>query len=117
MTFSKRLQMPATSLVLLALTTLGGCGKAAPPAAPLAPELAAIQCPADRAEHANAMFGKAQLTYLCVDKRQAAMPSLLRCDQEFPPHLCGDTGDFVLSRDANGVVYSGPPPNYAQERD
>jgi hypothetical protein len=118
MTLLKRTTLASTALLLVATAALSGCHLTSDaPTVPLPPELAAIQCPADRAEHANAMFGKARLIFLCVDKRQAQTPSLLRCDREFPPMVCGDTGDFILSRDADGHVYSGPPPNYAHERD
>jgi hypothetical protein len=103
--------------MLLAATTLGGCGKAPPPAAPLAPELAAIHCPADRNEHARTMIGKAEVTFLCVDRLQASKPSLMRCDRETAPNLCEDTGEILLSHDADGLVYAGPPPNYEKERD
>ena len=89
---------------LLALTALLGACNRAPP---LAPELAAIKCPPDRTQHARAMFGKAELTFVCVSKKQADNPASLRCDPTSRPVVCEDAGSYVFTRDNDGTVYAG----------
>ncbi len=92
----------------LAVAALSACHMAGDaPVVPLPPELAAIQCPADHAEHASAMFGNARLTFVCIDKKMAGTPSLLRCDPDSRPQLCEDTGTWIFYRSADGVVHSG----------
>ena len=106
-----------TSLLLFAIATLGACHSTPDaPVVPLPTELAAIHCPSDRNEHARTMIGKAEVTFVCVDKMQAQTPSLMRCDREAAPNVCADSGQIFLSRDADGLVYAGPPPNYSAER-
>ncbi|MBL0142562.1 MAG: hypothetical protein IPP91_10810 [Betaproteobacteria bacterium] len=109
------LAMPATRCVVpivLALT-LAACHRQAP----LAPELAAIKCPADRTEHASTKFGKAELTFVCISERLASTPHMLRCDLDSRPMVCEDAGTFVFSRSAEGKVYSGSLPKFVQERE
>jgi hypothetical protein len=117
LTRQKRSSLASTVLVLASTTILGACTRQSPPSVPLPPELAAIHCPADRNEHARTLIGKAEVTFVCVDRTQAVDPSLMRCDRETPPNLCEDAGEILLSHDADGLVYAGPPPNYSAERD
>jgi hypothetical protein len=112
---SRRIPGASTGLALLAMTTLGGCHSESS-STPLAPELAAIQCPADRAEHASTLFRKARLTFVCVDKRLSNDPTLLRCDLDSRPMVCEDAGQIILRHDAAGVVSSGPLPAELQEK-
>lgn len=88
------------------LASLGGCGRKPP----LSAELAAIQCPADQAGHASAMFGKAQVTFVCINKKLADTPALLRCDLESRPMVCEDSGMIRLSRGDDGKVYASQMP-------
>ena len=106
--------MSLAGSLLLAMTTMTACQRA-PFAVPLVPELAAIQCPADAAEHASAMFGKAELTFVCIDKKLADTPSLLRCDLDSRPMICEDAGSFILRRDIVGGVHAGPASVALQE--
>ena len=104
----------AGRVVLLGfVAALGACHREPP----LAPELAAIRCPADRPEHASTMFGKAELTFVCVSKRLADTPHMLRCDLESRPMICEDAGTFVFSHGAEGKVYAGPRPTFLRQRD
>jgi hypothetical protein len=89
------------------LATLGACHRAPP----LAPELAAIHCPKDQTAHARAMFGKAELTFVCINKKQADNPSMLRCDLTSRPLICEDAGSFVFTRSEDGAAYSGLAPD------
>ena len=108
MIFPKQMPVALVCLMAFVVAALSGCHMANDaPVVPLAPELAAIHCPADHAEHASAMFGKARLTFVCIDKTMAATPSLLRCDPDSRPKLCEDTGTLVFHRTADGVVHSG----------
>lgn len=91
------------SLLLLFLAMLGGCQRQAP----LPAELALIQCPADQSAHARGTFGKAELTFVCISKRLAGAPHLLRCDLESLPMICEDAGTFAFHRDDTGKVFSG----------
>lgn len=113
---SKQLPISLAGSLLLAMTTMTACQRG-PPALPLTPELAAIQCPADAAEHGSAMFGKAELTFVCIDKKLADTPSLLRCDLESRPMICEDAGTIILRHNATGVVYSGSLPVELQKLD
>lgn len=90
----------STSLVLLT-----GCNRQPP----LSPELAAISCPADRAQHVTTKFGKTELTFVCVTKEIVAKPSLLRCDENSRPVYCEDSGNIVLSRLPGGKLVAGAP--------
>lgn len=76
--------------------------------APLRAELAAIVCPPEQAEHAVGVFAKTRILFLCVDKKQASQPALLRCQQLSDvthPMTCEDSGSFHLSRSSAGQVF------------
>jgi hypothetical protein len=100
-------------MVLLALlASLGACERKPP----LAPELKTIQCPTNRPEHASATFGKARITFVCINKELANSPYLLKCDLESLPMICEDVGSLVFSRSATGDVYTGAlPPKVMQQ--
>lgn len=100
-------------VVLLGLVAgLSACNR--PP--PLAPELKAIKCPADRKEHASAMFANAKITFVCISKELAKSPSLLRCDlNSGPPMVCEDAGYLGFSRSASGEVYAGLLPEEVRQ--
>jgi hypothetical protein len=117
----------ATAVAVLVATTLDGCHREPPPSAPLSPELAAIHCPADRNDHVSTMIGKAQVTFVCVNRQQLLAPavgpgpspatSIMRCDSGTAPGSCPDFAEIMLSHDADGLVYSETVPNYAGERE
>jgi len=87
-----------------AFTALCACDSK-PPVIPL---LVEVQCPADRAEHAVGKFGKAEITFVCIDKKLASNPDLLRCDLESRPMICEDAGGIYLNRRVDGKVFFGP---------
>jgi len=104
---SKFTRTAIIALLPLTASLLTGCHRQAP----LAPELAAIACPADRAEHASTMFGKAEVTFVCVTPEIAAKPSMLRCDPNSRPVYCEDSGMITLSRLPGGKLVPGAPSN------
>ncbi len=95
------------ALLSVSLVALTSCNRQPP----LAPELAAISCPADRAQHVTAKYGNAELTFVCMTKEIANKPSLLRCDPNSRPVYCEDSGSIVLSRLPGGKLVSGAPSN------
>src|ERR1700675_14160 len=101
-------------MLLGVMTTLSACHRSQPP---LAPELAAIRCPAGQTEHARAMFGNAELLFVCISKQLADRSILLRCDLTSRPMICEDVGYIFLSRSAEGEVYPGPLPTELRQRD
>jgi len=98
--------LAASSLLVLAALGLAACGKKKPP---LAPELAAVQCPAGKADHAAGAFAQARVTYLCLPKAIAEEPALLRCDLESRPMICEDAGSFAYWREEGGKAHGGYP--------
>jgi len=95
-------------VLLVACACLTGCN----PRASLAPELAAISCPADRAEHVSTRFAKAEVTFVCVTKEVVKKPALLRCDPNVGPQWCQDSFDrMVFSRLPGGKLVEGAPFN------
>jgi hypothetical protein len=102
----------ATRIVMVALVVaLGGCQRQRP----IAPELLEIRCPVNKAEHARAMFGKAEITFVCVPKSLADSPGLLRCDLESRPMICEDAGNLSFTRGPDGKLYSGYGPKGFRE--
>jgi len=103
----------ATALALAACL-LPSCKRNESP--PLPPELAAVQCPADKAEHGVARIDAAQITWLCVEPQLAAHPQMLACDNTAIPPVCDGSGMLLLRRDAQGIVHTdsvvnpAPPP-------
>jgi hypothetical protein len=86
----------------MTLGSLSACKKA-----PLPPELAAIECPAGQEEYAQGKFGNAKVMFVCIDKKLASKPELLRCDTDSIPLVCRDEGSILLARDSEMQVYSG----------
>ena len=105
---TRKWRFTRTAIVMLLPLLLGGlasCHRQAP----LAPELAAISCPADRAEHVTARYAKAEVTLVCVTPEIVNKPALLRCDPM--TRYCEDSGSFYLSRLPGGKLVSGAPIN------
>jgi hypothetical protein len=63
------------------------------------------------------MFGKAQLTFVCIPERLAQTPHMLRCDLDSRPMICEDAGTFVFSRNAEGKVYASSVPTLLRQPD
>lgn len=104
---SKFTQRAIIALLPFTASVLTGCQREAL----LAPELAAIACPVDRAEHASTMFGKAEVTFVCVTPEIVENPSMLRCDPNSSPVYCEDSGMITLSRLPGGKLVPGAPSN------
>jgi hypothetical protein len=94
-------------MLLVACASLTSCNRQTP----LAPELAAISCPADRAEHVSTRFANAEITFVCMTKEIAKKPALLRCDPNSRPVYCEDSGSMVFSRLPGGNVVASAPFN------
>jgi hypothetical protein len=101
-------RLTGSSIVLLLVTcvSLTSCERHAP----LAPELAAISCPADRAEHVSTRFAKAEITFVCMTKEIAGNPALLRCAPNNNGY-CEDSGMMVFSRLPSGEIVASAPFN------
>ncbi|APV52094.1 hypothetical protein BWI17_21935 [Betaproteobacteria bacterium GR16-43] len=91
------------------LAGLPSC-KRAPKTPPLAPELQAIKCPADKPANASATFVNARITFVCISKALASSPHLLRCDLDSRPMICEDEGSMYFTRSTAGDIYGGPAP-------
>lgn len=94
------MRLPLLALLLLALAA---CSRAPEP---LAPELQAVRCPANKTAHASGSFAEGRVMFLCIAKELAEKPHLLRCDLESHPMVCEDAGSLVFSRGKDGVVYT-----------
>ena len=90
---------------------MGACSKLRP----LAPELLEIRCPVNRAEHGRAMFGNAEVTFVCIPKSIADAPALLRCDLDSSPMICEDAGSLTFTRGPDGKLYWGQGPKEFRE--
>lgn len=99
---------PITITLLLAFCACLTSCKRQPP---LPPDLAAISCPPENAEHVSTKFAKAEVTFLCVPKHIVDRPELLRCEDGKRPY-CEDSGMITLSRlPRTNKIVSGAPFN------
>lgn len=99
--------------VALALA-LAACGKAPEP---LAPELQAVRCPANKTAHASGSFAQGRVMFLCIAKELAGSPHLLRCDLTSSPMVCEDSGSFTFVRGPDGAVWTSYLPGGKNEMD
>jgi hypothetical protein len=103
--------LPAIVALLAFVAVMGGCQRQRP----IAPELLEIRCQLNKAEHARAMFGKAEITFVCIPKSLADSPGLLRCDLESRPMICEDAGSLSFTRGPDGKLYAGYGPKAFRE--
>ena len=67
---------------LALLIALAACSRAPEP---LAPELQAVRCPANKTAHASGSFAEGRVMFLCIAGELAEKPHLLRCDLDSHP--------------------------------
>ena len=100
-------------LALAAIAGLSACHRK-PSEQPLAPELAAIACPADSAEHARAAIGNAKVLFLCIPKDRMAAPNKIGCNPNGVIRSCDVVNEIQLSHHAGdsrvhaGSIYDRP---------
>ena len=100
--------------LLALLLALAACSRAPEP---LAPELQAVRCPANKTAHASGSFAEGRVMFLCIARELAEKPHLLRRDLESHPMVCEDAGSLVFSRGPGGAVYTSYFPGGKREMD
>jgi hypothetical protein len=94
-------------LTLAAIAGLSACHRK-PSEPALAPELAAIACPADSAEHARATIGNAKVLFLCIPKDRMAAPNKIGCNPNGVIRTCDVVNEIQLShRAGDSRVHAG----------